>query len=52
MLKSTSILLVADHIFGPIIQIWKDVSHMYFGSGGQSISLMLNYFNIMTWAMP
>ncbi len=52
MLKSTSILLRADHNFGPIIQIWKDVAQMYFWSNGQSISLMLNYFKIMTWAMP
>jgi hypothetical protein len=41
----------ADHIFGPLIQIQKDLGHMYFWSGGQSISLMLKYFNVMTWAM-
>jgi hypothetical protein len=51
MLKSTSILMGADHIFEPIIQIWNDMGHMYFWSSGQSISLMLNYFKIMTRAM-
>jgi hypothetical protein len=51
-LKITSILLGADHIFGPVIQIRKDLGHMYFWSRGQSISLMLNYFNIMTQATP
>jgi hypothetical protein len=51
MLKSTSILFGADHIFGHIIQIWKDVGHIYFWSSGQSISLILNYFNTMTRAM-
>ncbi len=42
----------ADHIFGPVIQIQNDLGHMYFWSCGQSISLMLNYFNIMNRAMP
>jgi hypothetical protein len=50
MLKSTSNLLRADHIFGPIIQIWKDMGQMYFWGSG--ISLMLNYLKIMTWATP
>ncbi len=50
-LKSTYILLGADHIFRPVIQLRKDLGHMYFWSRGQSISLMLNYFNIMTRAM-
>ncbi len=45
-------VLGADHIFGPVIPIWKDLGHMYFWSCGQSISLMLNYFNIMTQALP
>jgi hypothetical protein len=52
MFKCTSILLAADHIFVPIIKICKDVGHMYFWSNGQSIALMLNYFNTMTWATP
>jgi len=51
-LKSNSILLGADHIFGPVIQILKDLGHMYFWSHGQSILLTLNYFDIMTRAMP
>ncbi len=41
----------AVHIFGPVIQIRKDLGHVYFWSQGQSISLTLNYFNIMIWAM-
>ncbi len=41
----------AEHIFGPVIHLRKDLGHMYFGSRGQSISLVLNYFNIMIWAM-
>jgi hypothetical protein len=40
--------LRADHTFGPVIQIWKDLGYMYFFSCGQSISLTLNYFNIKT----
>jgi hypothetical protein len=51
MLKSTYILLWADHIFAHIIQIWKDMGQMYFWSSGQSISFMLNYFKIITLAM-
>jgi hypothetical protein len=50
--KSTSILLWAHHIFGPVIPIWKDLGHMYFWSRGQSILLTLNYFYIMSWPMP
>jgi hypothetical protein len=42
----------ADHIFGPVIQIRKDLGHMYFWSHGQSILLTRNYFNIMIRAMP
>jgi hypothetical protein len=51
-LKNNSILLGPDHIFGPVIQILKDLGHMYFWSHGQSILLTLNYFDIMTRAMP
>ncbi len=42
----------ADHIFGPIIQIYKDVGNTYFWSSGQSVSLILNCFKILIRAMP
>jgi hypothetical protein len=35
----------------PLPDSWKDVGHMYFWSSDQSVSLMLNYFQIMTLAM-
>ncbi len=37
-LQGRSVLVGADHIFGPIICIWKDLVPMCFWSHGQSLS--------------
>ncbi len=37
-LQGRSVLVGVDHIFGPIIQIWKDLGPMCFWGHGESFS--------------
>jgi hypothetical protein len=41
-------VVIISFILGSLVLIWKDMDHMYFWSSGQSVKLMLNYFQIMT----
>jgi hypothetical protein len=38
----------ADHIFGPVIRIWKDLGPMCFWSRGQSFSGKFYYTKVVT----
>jgi hypothetical protein len=37
-LETSAVLVGADHVFGPVIWIWKDLGPMCFWSHSQSFS--------------
>jgi hypothetical protein len=45
--QTLTVLVGADHIFGTLIRIWKDLGHMCFWSHAQSFSGKVYYTRVV-----